>query len=80
LTQSSDVAGSLRIIQRVEKIQAPSSWQSLELKALKEISWEEKQFEVCEYMEFVKLWLSVAEAIFSLNYNYFAIFIRRILG
>lgn len=43
--QEAFITSSLRIIQRVEKIQAPSSWQSLELKALKEISWEEKQFE-----------------------------------
>ena len=80
LTLSRDVAGSLRIMQRVEKIQVPSSWPSLELKTLEEISWEEKQFEVCKYMEFVKLWLSAAEPIFSLNYNYFTVFIRRTLG
>ncbi|KAG6758449.1 hypothetical protein POTOM_038797 [Populus tomentosa] len=43
--QEAFITSSLRIVQRVEKIQVPSSWQSLELKALKEISWEEKQFE-----------------------------------
>ncbi|KAJ6720321.1 D-AMINOACID AMINOTRANSFERASE-LIKE PLP-DEPENDENT ENZYMES SUPERFAMILY PROTEIN [Salix viminalis] len=43
--QEAFITSSLRIMQRVEKIQVPSSWLSLELKALEEISWEEKQFE-----------------------------------
>ncbi|RWR95548.1 D-aminoacid aminotransferase-like PLP-dependent enzymes superfamily protein, putative isoform 2 [Cinnamomum micranthum f. kanehirae] len=39
------VTSSLRLVQHVEKVQAPSSWESLQSKTWKEVSWVEKQFE-----------------------------------
>ncbi|KAF5947254.1 hypothetical protein HYC85_013211 [Camellia sinensis] len=36
--------GSLRLLQHVETIQAPSSWKLLESKSWKDVTWEEKQF------------------------------------
>ncbi|CAL1374352.1 unnamed protein product [Linum trigynum] len=44
LWQEAFITNSLRILQHVEKIQFPHSWESLEHKALEDISWEEKQF------------------------------------
>ncbi|KAF3433845.1 hypothetical protein FNV43_RR24948 [Rhamnella rubrinervis] len=38
------ISNSLRLLQHVETICAPSSWDSLHLKPLKEISWNNKQF------------------------------------
>ncbi|XP_057981869.1 uncharacterized protein LOC131167089 isoform X2 [Malania oleifera] len=39
------VTSSLRLMQHVETIQVPSSWESLESKTWRQVSWEEKQFE-----------------------------------
>ncbi|XXG81113.1 hypothetical protein AAC387_Pa09g1822 [Persea americana] len=39
------VTNSLRLVQHVEMVQAPSSWESLQSKTWKEVSWVEKQFE-----------------------------------
>ncbi|CAN1174180.1 Nuclear transcription factor Y subunit B-8 [Linum perenne] len=43
--QEAFVTNGLRIVQHVEKIQVPCSWESLEQKSVEEITWEEKQFE-----------------------------------
>lgn len=40
-------ADSLRLLQHVETIRVPCSWKSLESKSWKDLTWEEKQFEVC---------------------------------
>lgn len=50
------IAGSLRLLQHVETVQVPCSWESLNSKTWKEVKWEEKRFEVCE--------------IFALNYEF----------
>ncbi|OAY38781.1 uncharacterized protein LOC110624398 isoform X2 [Manihot esculenta] len=42
--QEAFITNSLRILQHVEKIQVPSSWESIERKTLEAISWEEKWF------------------------------------
>ncbi|KAM3342989.1 hypothetical protein P3S68_027955 [Capsicum galapagoense] len=39
------ITNSLRLIQHVEVIQAPSSWDSLEAKTWRDVKWEEKLFE-----------------------------------
>ncbi|KAB1218035.1 hypothetical protein CJ030_MR3G014555 [Morella rubra] len=39
------ITNSLRLLEHVETIQAPSSWESLNSKTWEEISWEEKRFE-----------------------------------
>ncbi|KAK4366501.1 hypothetical protein RND71_014381 [Anisodus tanguticus] len=39
------ITNSLRLLQHVESIQAPSSWESLEAKTWRDVTWEEKQFE-----------------------------------
>ncbi|KAK4366519.1 hypothetical protein RND71_014399 [Anisodus tanguticus] len=39
------ITNSLRLLQHVEAIQAPSSWESLEAKTWRDVTWEEKQFE-----------------------------------
>ncbi|KAK9283542.1 hypothetical protein L1049_011789 [Liquidambar formosana] len=44
------ITSSLRLLQHVETIQAPSSWESLDSKTWKEISWVEKQFQECPGM------------------------------
>ncbi|KAI8031751.1 hypothetical protein LOK49_LG01G03944 [Camellia lanceoleosa] len=38
------ITSSLRLLQHVETIQAPSSWKLLESKSWKDVAWEEKQF------------------------------------
>ncbi|XP_028122299.1 uncharacterized protein LOC114319475 isoform X2 [Camellia sinensis] len=38
------ITSSLRLLQHVETIQAPSSWKLLESKSWKDVTWEEKQF------------------------------------
>ncbi|XP_065872499.1 uncharacterized protein [Euphorbia lathyris] len=43
--QEAFITNSLRLVQHVENIQVPSSWESMESKTLNQISWEEKQFE-----------------------------------
>ncbi|KDP46152.1 hypothetical protein JCGZ_06663 [Jatropha curcas] len=42
--QEAFITNSLRIMQHVEKIQVPRSWESIEQETLKEISWEVKSF------------------------------------
>ncbi|CAN0909329.1 hypothetical protein LINGRAHAP2_LOCUS25732 [Linum grandiflorum] len=44
--QEAFVTSSLRIVQHVEKIQLPRSWESLEQKSPEKVSWDEKQFEM----------------------------------
>ncbi|XP_015159019.1 uncharacterized protein [Solanum tuberosum] len=39
------ITSSLRLLQHVEVIQAPSSWESLDTQTWTEVTWEEKQFE-----------------------------------
>lgn len=39
-------ADSLRVVQHVETIRVPTSWESLESKTWKDVTWDEKQFEV----------------------------------
>ncbi|KAJ0442716.1 putative aminotransferase class IV [Helianthus annuus] len=39
------ITNSLRLLQHVETIRVPSSWNSLSSKTWKEVTWEEKQFE-----------------------------------
>lgn len=51
------IADSLRILQHVETLSIPNSWDSLHSKSWKEISWNNKHFEVCE---FLKLYLNFA--------------------
>lgn len=40
------VADSLRLVQHVEMVQAPISWEELHLKTWREVLWKEKKFEV----------------------------------
>lgn len=42
------IADSLTLLQHVETIRAPCSWESLKSRNFKEVTWEEKQFEVRE--------------------------------
>ena len=44
------ITDSLRLLQHVETIQVPSSWESLHSTTWEEISWEEKQFKVREFL------------------------------
>ncbi|KAG5611055.1 hypothetical protein H5410_022336 [Solanum commersonii] len=39
------ITSSLRLLQHVEVIQAPSSWESLDTQTWTDVTWEEKQFE-----------------------------------
>lgn len=39
--------GSLRLVQHVETIQAPTSFKEFHLKTWKELSWVVKRFQVC---------------------------------
>ncbi|XP_009782061.1 uncharacterized protein LOC107797953 [Nicotiana tabacum] len=39
------ITNSLRLLQHVEVIQAPSSWESLEAKTWRDVTWEDKLFE-----------------------------------
>ena len=43
------LADSLRLLQHVETIRVPTSWESVESKTWKELTWEDKRFEVCEH-------------------------------
>jgi len=44
------ITDSLRLLQHMETILVPSSWESIISKTQEEISWEEKQFKVCEFL------------------------------
>ncbi|XP_034703314.1 uncharacterized protein LOC117927761 isoform X1 [Vitis riparia] len=44
LWEEAFITNSLRVMQHVETIQAPSSWEQLESNNWKEVSWEEKRF------------------------------------
>lgn len=39
------LTNSLRVVQHVETIRVPTSWESLESKTWKDVTWDEKQFE-----------------------------------
>ncbi|KAF9616040.1 hypothetical protein IFM89_028337 [Coptis chinensis] len=41
------ITNSLRVVQHVEKIQVPSSWELIEMKTWKEVNWEEICFKEC---------------------------------
>lgn len=43
-------ADSLRLLQHVEAICIPSSWDSLESRSLEDITWDNKQFKVCKFL------------------------------
>ncbi|KAF5759963.1 putative aminotransferase class IV [Helianthus annuus] len=45
LWEEAFITNSLRLLQHVETIRVPSSWNSLSSKTWKEVTWEEKQFE-----------------------------------
>ncbi|KAJ9546076.1 hypothetical protein OSB04_025783 [Centaurea solstitialis] len=45
LWEEAFITNSLRLLQHVETIQVPSSWNSLRSKTWKDITWEEKRFE-----------------------------------
>ena len=45
------IADSLRVLQHVETVSIPNSWDSLDLKSWREISWNKKQFEVCKFLK-----------------------------
>ncbi|KAI7725110.1 hypothetical protein M8C21_026481 [Ambrosia artemisiifolia] len=45
LWEEAFITNSLRLLQHVETIRVPNSWNSLSSKTWKEITWEEKQFE-----------------------------------
>ncbi|KAK9075181.1 hypothetical protein SSX86_003501 [Deinandra increscens subsp. villosa] len=45
LWEEAFITNSLRLLQHVETVQVPSSWNSLSSKTWKEVTWEEKRFE-----------------------------------
>ncbi|KAL8253340.1 hypothetical protein R6Q59_037033 [Mikania micrantha] len=45
LWEEAFITNSLRLLQHVETIRVPSSWNSLSSKILKDVTWEEKRFE-----------------------------------
>ncbi|KAJ4977977.1 hypothetical protein NE237_008757 [Protea cynaroides] len=45
LWEEAFITSSLRLVQHVQTIRAPSSWELLESQTWKELAWEEKQFE-----------------------------------
>lgn len=47
LSASVCLVGSLRIVQHVETIQVPTSFEKLHIKSWEQVSWIAKQFEVC---------------------------------
>ncbi|KAI3507001.1 hypothetical protein L1887_21696 [Cichorium endivia] len=47
LWEEAFITNGLRVLQHVETIRVPSSWNSLSLKTWKEVMWEEKRFQEC---------------------------------
>ena len=47
LTTVYHITGSLRLIQHVEKVEAPLLWEDIERKTWSDVSWVVKQFQVC---------------------------------
>lgn len=45
------IADSLRVLQHVETVSIPNSWDSLDLKTWHDVSWNKKQFEVCKLLK-----------------------------